>query len=121
MAGTITIGGSSGGLPSGYKVIGPLTVTGSTSIGTIYDLALVTGDNTVAVPLGAVACLIVPPVGNTYDLTVTANYGDGPDPSTGLGISGNRPSVWSFRATAPTSIILNSPSDVVGNTEVSFI
>ena len=52
MAGTLTVTGMAAGLQSGEKIIGPITATGSSTIGTIIDTALSSGDNTITIPTG---------------------------------------------------------------------
>lgn len=116
MAGTLTVTGLAAGLLSGEKVIGPLTLTGSALIGTILDEPLAVGDNTLAVPEGAAACLIVLPSANTsvLRLRTSTNPAD-----TGVPFG---PSGWLVLpiASGVTSLIINTASQVAG-IEVSFI
>jgi hypothetical protein len=59
MAGAITLGGEAAGLLSGAKQIGPSTMVGKAIIGTVTDLTIASGDNTVSVPTGAAAVAII--------------------------------------------------------------
>ena len=118
MAGTLTVVGMSAGLASGSKTIGPVTVTGSSVIGEILDVALNPGDNTFAVPSGAVAVLIVPPSTSTAALKVRTNLNstDG-----GLPVAAGDPfGPYSFRGLAVTSLIVNSSGSVAA-VELTFI
>jgi hypothetical protein len=120
MAGTFTVGGSSAGLSTGAKTIGPLTIVGAAVVGEILDVALAAGDNTIAVPPGAVAVLIEPPSNNAVALKVRTNLDSG---DAGLPIAPADPfGPWSFRGLAVTSIIVNAASSMAGTvTELSFI
>lgn len=58
MSGQLTIGGEAEG-PTGTINIGPKTITGTLPIGQVDSFELALGDNTVPVPAGAVAAVIV--------------------------------------------------------------
>lgn len=58
MSGSLTIGGYAEG-PTGQIDVGPVTMTGSNVIGQVDSFELALGDNTVGVPHGAVAVVVV--------------------------------------------------------------
>jgi hypothetical protein len=118
MAGTFTIGGSSAGLLTGAKTVGPLTIVGAALVGQILDLTLASGDNTIAVPPGAIAVWIVPPLANAVALKVRTSLNSG---DAGLPISASDPfGPWCWRGLAPASLIINAGGTVAG-VELSFI
>ena len=119
MSGTLTVSGMAAGLVSGEKLIGPVTTSGSNTIGQIDDATLAAGDNTFAVPSGAVAVAIflssAPSV--TVKVRTNLNTGDG-----GLEIAPVSGTPW-FKmdlVTGTTSIILNSSGSLSG-VELTFI
>lgn len=120
MAGTLIITGLSAGLVSGgEKTIGPVTMTGSATIGEIIDAGLSSGDNTFTVPSGAVAVAIF--LGSaptaTVKLRTNLNNADGGleiAPYAGLGFAAVP------LPTGTTSLILNA-SATVAAVELSFI
>ena len=121
MAGTFTQTGGDNGLPGGSRTFGPITIQGAVVIGEVLDLALGSGDNTITVPTGAVAVVIIPPTGNTTALKfrTSLNSGDG-----GLPLNAGQNTgyfTYQFPATAPTSIIINAGSAISAFTEVWFI
>lgn len=119
MAGQITISGASAGEPAGQRVFGPTTITGTAVIGETFDQALVSGDNTFAVPTGAVAALIIPPALNTtaVKLRTSLNAADA-----GLPIyAGNWPTVYPFPSTPPTSLIVNAAGAITSAFTIAFI
>lgn len=105
MAGMVTITGLSASEPAGQRTLGPLSVQGSTVIGDTPTLALVSGDNTIQIPAGAVGVVIIPPTAGAVTLKyrTSLNASDG-----GLPISPALPFVHVFPSPAPTSIILNA-------------
>src|SRR5690242_9561426 len=105
MAGSLTISGLSAGEPAGQRTIGPLTIQGAAVIGETLEVVLSSGDNTFAIPAGSVAALIVPPVNGTAALKVRTSSNNG---DAGLPVSVSNPSVISFTASLPTSLIVNS-------------
>ena len=119
MAGTLTVTGMSAGLGVGEKVIGPLSATGSTTIGTIYDTALQSGDNTFTVPTGAVAVLIVIPSGTSATVKVRTSVDSGSGVQLGQFSNAN----WCVLPlpSSATSVIVNSSASMTTITEVSFI
>lgn len=120
MSGTLTISGMSAGLPSGQQVIGPVTDTGTNTIGQTIDATLGTGDNTFAVASGAVRVAVFIPAGGytaTLKIRTNLNSGDG-----GLPVgpyAGTGWMSWPLPA-GTTSVILNSTGSVA-NVEVKFI
>lgn len=114
MAGRLTVTGVAQGLLSGSKVIGPVAIAGTAVIGTILDAALIVGDTTLAVPTGAVACLIVLPT-STAAIKVRTNLNSG---DTGLPIAPTGFLVLPIAA-GTTSLILNST--VAATVEATFI
>jgi hypothetical protein len=118
MAGTLTIGGMAAGLPGGYKAIGPITMTGLNTIGSIIDTTLASGDNTFTIPTGAFAVLIAlgSPSG-TIKLRTSVDSGDtgvNVSPQSGIGF------IVIPLPSAATTVILNSSGTQAG-VELSFI
>ncbi len=74
-AATVTIAGTVTGLPSGTKTLTG-TLTSVAAVGTVQELTLASGANTVTVPTGATAVLITPPAGNTVLVTLKGVTGD---------------------------------------------
>lgn len=121
MAGTLVVTGSAGGLASGAKTVGPVSIVGSAVVGEVLDVTLASGDNTFAIPPGAVAVLIVPPANNTVALKVRANLNSG---DVGLPIGLADPfGPWSFRSLGATSLIVNASAAMVAGSvvELTFI
>jgi hypothetical protein len=119
MAGTLTVTGMSAGLTSGYKVIGPITITGSNPVGEIIDVTLASGDNTFMVPAGATAVLLALGSASAVTVKVRTNLNSG---DMGLSIAPFGGTGWAaFRlVTGVTSLILNA-SGSLPNVELSFI
>ena len=119
MSGTLTISGFSGGEPQGSRTIGPVTITGTTVVEETLNVPLSSGDNTFAVPAGAVACLIIPPANGTAVLKLRTNTNSG---DAGLVIpSINLPMVYPFPPTPPTSLIINSGASQTAPLTIAFI
>lgn len=116
MAGTLTIAGTAPGLLTGQKTIGPVTMTGASVIGTVTDLTLASGDNTIAVPAGATAVMIELPATGTVQLKLRTNL-NAADGGTPFGPTGYV--VWPVY-TGTTSLIINAAS-ATGAIEASFI
>lgn len=115
MAGTLTISGMSAGLASGQKVVGPVTMTGTATVGGITDAVLVTGDNTFSVPTGASAVAVFLGTSNvTVTVRTSSNSGD-----VGLPIGGSGFVVFPLVSGA-TSIILHASGSLPG-VELSFV
>jgi hypothetical protein len=117
MAGSLTIGGLAAGIPSGEKILGPITLAGSNTIGTVEDRELVTGDNTFEVPKGAAAVLVAFPfVSEAPEVKIRTNL----DPlDSGLPVLGTGFAAWAIPP-GVTSLILHS-SGSTGLVELSFI
>ncbi|MGP8180856.1 MAG: hypothetical protein ACLP1E_08775 [Acidimicrobiales bacterium] len=117
MSGTINIGGLAQGMLSGSKIIGPLTILGSNAECPILALTLAAGDNTIAVPTGTVAVVIVPGAG-VAGVKYRTVFAD-----SGTYISPTNPTVIAFdAANTPTSFYLNVASPGTGITsEITFI
>lgn len=119
MAGTLTISGLSAGEPAGQRVFGPLTITGTTVIDETLGIPLSSGDNTIAVPAGAVAAMIIAPTGTAATLKLRTNTNSG---DAGLVINAaGFPTVYTFPATPPTSLIINASTSVSAATTIVFI
>lgn len=106
MSGQLTIGGKAEG-PTGQIDIGPVTITGSNVIGAVDSLELASGDNTISVPKGAVAVVIVFTAiyeGPEVKIRTNLNPLDGGLPVTGQGFA-----VFPL-ITGTTSIILHAAS-----------
>jgi hypothetical protein len=117
MPGSLTLTGLVAGLASGEKVIGPSTMTDVSVVGQITDITLVTGDNTFAVPTGAVAVAVFLPSTNASNITfrTSANSGD-----SGLPINPSGPWFVIPFAGSPTSVILHATSGGA-SVELNFI
>lgn len=119
MPGTLTVTGMSAGLTSGYKVLGPITITGSNQVGGISDATLTVGDNTFPVPVGATAVLIA--LGQSSAVTVTVrtnlNNADG-----GLPVGPFGGTQWAaFPLVAGVTSIILHASGSLPLVELSFI
>lgn len=119
MPGTLTVSGMSAGLTSGYKVIGPITITGANQIGEIIDATLSSGDNTFTVPSGATAVLVALGQAASTTVKVRTNLNSG---DAGLPIGPFSGTGWAAfpLVTGVTQVILNA-SGTVGPIELSFI
>ena len=119
MAGSFTIGGMSAGEPAGERLFGPISIQGAVVIGDTFSGPLSMGDNTISVPTGSVAVMIITPQNNTavIKMRTNSNSGDG-----GLSLSPSGvPTIYPFPSTAPTSIILNAAVAISAFTSVVFI
>ena len=116
MAGAVTVTGLAAGLPGGEKILGPITVTGTATIGEILDLTLSSGDTTITIPTGAIGVVFIPPVNNTATIKyrTSANSSDG-----GLPIAPTQPFVHVFNGT-PSSLILNASVGLSATCELWF-
>lgn len=119
MAGVFTLTGSTGSVPGGQGTLQPQTIPGNIAIGEILPIALASGDNTIAVPLGAVGVAIIVPVGNTTTVKVRTSKNPG-DAGTEIN-AGNGFYSYMFPATPPTTVILNAQSAIGQFTQVWFI
>lgn len=119
MSGTLTITGMSAGLPGGEIISGPVTMTGSSLVGSLQSAALAVGDNTFSVPAGAVAVAIFPTGSTAATVKVRTNLNSGDaglpvGPYSGLGFA-----VFPL-PTGVTSVILNA-SQSVATVQLFFI
>lgn len=119
MSSTLTVSGMSGGLPSGMKTIGPVSMVGVKVVGGITDASLISGDNTFSVPAGAVAVVIFPGTTPAATIKVRTNLNAS---DAGLPISPYTALGWAAwpLPSGTTSVILNSSGSVAG-VELSFI
>lgn len=121
MAGTLTVAGMAASLASGQKTIGPITATGSATIGTITDVALSSGDNSVTVPSGAVMALVVFPSGLSTTVKIRTNL-DSSGVTVGLSGSATASPFVAFPiVSGVTSLVLNAGGAQSLITEVTFI
>lgn len=105
MAGTVSITGLSASEPAGQRVLGPLSVQGSIVVGDTSAGALTIGDNTIAIPAGAVGVVVIPPAAGAATLKYRTSLNSG---DAGLPISPTQPFVHVFPSPIPTSIIINA-------------
>ncbi len=105
MAGSFTITGMSAGLQGGEKIMGPNTMSGGSTVGTILDATLATGDNIFTVPSLAVGCTIFIPSTNTSALYLRSNL----DPAdTGLPVNPSGPWVAWPLVSGQTQVIIHA-------------
>lgn len=108
-------------LVSGLKKIGPVVIANSNNIGVITWVAMGTtiSPAAIAVPSGAIACLIVPPVNNVATITMKTSLNSG---DTGLPIAPSVASLIAFAATAPTTMTFVLGATVANaNIELNFV
>jgi len=110
---SLTIGGAASDA-SGTSIFGPITV-----IGTVDSerevIPIARGDNTVLIPVGAVAALFNgPAVAGTLTLRTDLNSGDN-------GLSIAMPYVYSMPTPAPVVFIINSSGGLTAPLSISFI
>jgi hypothetical protein len=115
MAGTLIVSGMAAGLQSGEKTIGPITMVGTTAIGTILDETLASGDNTFVLPVGATAVLLVLPSPNTAALKVRTNL------DTGTGVTVGLLGWMAFPVAAGTTSIVVNAAALSGVLELNVI
>lgn len=99
----------------GSASLGPITVAGTiTPVETFANL--VSGNNSLAVPSGAVGCVITPPTTNAIVLKAKTTSGD-----TGINIHQSQPSMLRFDPNnLPATLYINAASNTTGNTTVLF-
>lgn len=103
---TISVNGSIVGMPTGSKVIGPLTISSSAPNGQVQELVLASGANTVTIPTlpAPTGCVIQLPATNTNVVTLKGVTGD-----TGIAIGKTTVTVLNWDPLAlPASFVLNS-------------
>jgi len=111
---SLQLTGSVANLPTGSKAITVPTLQVSNAVGTITDLSLISGDNTISVPTGATRAVILIPDTNTSLIRLKDNVGD-----TGIAIALTGWLVLSLDSTQ-TVFILNAAGPIAG-LEISFI
>jgi len=116
-SGTLTVAAGIIGTPLGQEISGPLSVTNSASVGQITQVVLQSGANTVAVPAGSLAVVIVMPSGNTNSVTLKGVTGDTGIPLSTAGLAG----AFVFPAAPPTSIVLTSGGTNSSATYILFL
>lgn len=105
MAGSITVSGESEGDPGGSRVFGPFTIQATQPSGDTDEIYLGSGDNTINVPAGRIAALILTPVTTaTLKIRSSLNSSDGGMPMNTNG----EPFLYPFPSPAPTSLIINA-------------
>lgn len=122
MPGTLTVSGMSAGLASGAKTIGPVTMTGVSTVGQLIDQQLSSGDNTFTLPAGETISAVAIFFGTTtatIKLRTNLDSGDAGvqvAPYVGAGIP------WCVLPlpSGVTSVILNASATVAG-VELTFI
>lgn len=114
MSGTLTISGVQT-VASGEKNIGPLNIPMGT-VGSVTDVTLGLGANTIAVPSLSKGCVIVPPAGTTSTVTLTLK---GAAADVGVAISSINPTTLTFD-TAPASFVLTASAAMSASTEITF-
>jgi hypothetical protein len=115
MTGNVSVQGQLTGLPSGNKVLGPLTVAPSSSNDyEEYTITLANGFNAIPVPSWAAGCLIVPASTNAVPMTLKGVTGD-----TGIPLSLTDVHMINFAVTPPSSIGITSTG--AGATVTTFI
>ncbi len=112
--GVLNLSGSVGGLLTGAKSIVVPQIVSQMAVGSITDVNLVLGDNTINIPVNATSAVISFPVTNTQTVTLKGVGGD-----TGIKLNGKTWSVISLDPTQ-TSFILNAAGSVPG-VEINFI
>jgi len=106
--GNVTLQGNVSGAPSGSRTFGPLTITASAAVDQTSVLALTSGNNTITVPSGATAAIIVGPNATNPTpnplsaavLTVKGVAGD-----TGVAVSAKWPTLLAWDTTPATFVI----------------
>jgi hypothetical protein len=118
-AGTFTISGLSASEPSGERVFGPTTITGTQVVGETLAVPLGQGDNTFAIPAGAVAAWIQAPVNGSVTLTLRTNLNQN---DAGMPINGTgAPTIYPFPVSAPGTLIVNSSGPQASPLTIAFI
>ena len=111
---SLQLTGSVADLPTGSKAITVPILQVASAVGTITDIALISGDNTITVPTGASRAVILFPDANTSVVRLKDNVGD-----TGIALATTGWIVLSFNSTQ-TLFVLNAAGPVAG-VEISFI
>ena len=119
--GNITVAGNVTGAPTGSRTFGPLTITANSAVDATQVLSLSSGANTVTVPSGATACVILGPNATNPQpnprsgvvLTVKGVSGD-----TGIAVSNAYPTLLSWDS-APATFVINAST--TATVEIFFI
>jgi len=100
----------------GFQLDPPLVITGGLTPPVATSLVLQSGNNTIAVPSGAVGVFIIPPLGQAIVLLFKTSTTD-----TGVNIRQGTPSLFLFdTSNLPANIIINAASTATGWTQVLF-
>ena len=116
MAGSVTIAGQLTATPAGTVSVGPYNLA-PTSTNNYQSTAvtLASGANTITVPSWATAILIEPSTANVVALTLKGVTGD-----TGVALGLTAPSLCSFPASPPATVVLTAASIFTTNTQITF-
>src|SRR5947209_8563208 len=119
MPGSLVVSGMSAGELAGQRIIGPISVVGKSVIGETVVVPMLPGDNSVAVPEGSVAVLIIGPRNGTVPLTVRTSLNAG-DAGMPINEAAN-PFMYTFPPVAPTSLIFHSSAVATsGGVSITF-
>lgn len=115
---SVSITGTVTGLPTGSRVLGPMTIASVSAVGSVTDLILASGVNTITVPTGATAAIIQFAVGSVTTKTLKGIAGD-----TGIVVAKTGTVVINFDTTAlPANFVINSSALDTGlTTEITFV
>lgn len=114
-AGQVNLTGTVDDLPSGAKVIGPLTFTAAAALDATVQVVLASGANTVTVPTGATMVIIVFDPASTTDKTLKGVTGD-------TGIKSGPTGFVCFPVNAISSFcITSSAADTSKTTTIMFV
>jgi hypothetical protein len=116
--GNITLASNVTGGVDGARSFGPITITANNAVTQTTTVTLAVGANTITVPSGATAAVLLPPNTTTSSsfggvLTVKGVSGD-----TGIAVSNKWPTLFGFD-TAPSTFVVNSTA--VGSLVVWFM
>lgn len=115
--GKISVTGSISGLGSGSKIVGPVDVITTTPVAQTTSIILASGFNSIAVPTGSDAVMIVTPVGNTATVILKGVTGD-----TGIQMAKAGVTLIQFDSAAvPATIGLTSSALQSTATEILFM
>ena len=113
--GTLTLIGTEAGLPEGAVNLGPLSLTTAAPVGEVLEPTLALGDNTIPIPPGATAVLVILPTGNLVAVKLKGAAGD-------AGIALNK-AAWFVFAPDPAqaSFVLNAAAAISLPTQIVFM
>jgi hypothetical protein len=119
MAGTFTVTGLSASEATGERIFGPISIVGTQVVGETLAASLGIGDNTFAVPAGAVAVWIQGPTNGAVTLTLRTNLNSS---DAGMPINGTgNPTIYPFPLVAPSTLILNASGAQAAPLTIAFI